>query len=119
MSMVVSEKTGEVQQAGHFDSEQIAIIKESICKGATDSELQFFLQVCKRTGLDPFSRQIYSIPRGGQRTIQVGIDGLCLIADGRASICQAKSLCSVIHQQVQSIPVLHISKANEMVAGTR
>lgn len=81
MSMVVSEKTGEVQQAGHFDSEQIAIIKESICKGATDSELQFFLQVCKRTGLDPFSRQIYSIPRGGQRTIQVGIDGLCLIAD--------------------------------------
>lgn len=81
MSVVVSERTGEVQAAGHFDSQQIAIIKESICKGASDSELQFFLQVCKRTGLDPFSRQIYSIPRGGQRTIQVGIDGLCLIAD--------------------------------------
>lgn len=68
-------------QAGHFDSQQIAIIKDTICKGASDSELQFFLQVCKRTGLDPFSKQIYSIPRGGQRTIQVGIDGLCLIAD--------------------------------------
>lgn len=81
MSLQVSERTGEVQAAGHFDSQQIAIIKESICKGASDSELQFFLQVCKRTGLDPFSRQIYSIPRGGQRTIQVGIDGLCLIAD--------------------------------------
>lgn len=81
MSLQVSERTGEVQAAGHFDSQQIAIIKESICKGASDSELQFFLQVCKRTGLDPFSRQIYSIPRGAQRTIQVGIDGLCLIAD--------------------------------------
>lgn len=64
-----------------FDEEQLRIIKETICKGSSNDELAFFLQVCKRTGLDPFSRQIYSVPRGGQRTIQVGIDGLCLLAD--------------------------------------
>lgn len=65
----------------YFNDEQLSIITNHICKGASKDELGYFLQVCKRTGLDPFSRQIYSVPRGGQRTIQVGIDGLCLIAD--------------------------------------
>jgi phage recombination protein Bet len=64
-----------------FDNEQLRIIKETVCKGATNEELAFFLQVCKRLELDPFSKQVYSVPRGGQRTIQVGIDGLRLIAD--------------------------------------
>jgi len=64
-----------------FSHEQIDLIKQTVCKGATDSELQFFLCVCLKTGLDPFMRQIYSIPRAGQRTIQVSIDGSRSIAD--------------------------------------
>lgn len=65
----------------HFSESQIELIKNHICKGASNEELAYFIQVCKKTGLDPFSKQIYSVPRGGQRTIQVGIDGLRLIAD--------------------------------------
>lgn len=80
MSVQVYENHNHLQH-GHFDEEQVKIIKDTICRGATNEELAFFLQVCKRTGLDPFSRQIYSVPRGNQRTIQVGIDGLCLLAD--------------------------------------
>ncbi len=67
--------------ACHFDERQIELIKNSICKGASNEELQFFLMACQKTGLDPFSRQIYSVPRGGQRTIQTSVDGFRLIAD--------------------------------------
>lgn len=65
----------------HFDERQIELIKNSICKNASDDELQFFIMACKRSGLDPFARQIYSVPRGGQRTIQTSVDGFRLIAD--------------------------------------
>lgn len=71
----------EISPFGDFSYEQIELIKQTVCKGATDAELQFFLCVCVRTGLDPFMKQIYSIPRSGQRTIQVSIDGSRSIAD--------------------------------------
>lgn len=65
----------------YFNEDQIELIKNSICKGATNEELKFFLMACERTKLDPFARQIYSVPRGGQRTIQTSVDGFRLIAD--------------------------------------
>jgi phage recombination protein Bet len=63
-----------------YGSQQVALIKETVCKGASDLELSFFLSVARRTGLDPIARQIYSVPRKGTRVIQVAIDGYRLIA---------------------------------------
>jgi phage recombination protein Bet len=70
--------------------EQIALIKRTIAKGVTDDELALFLQQCNRTGLDPFSRQIYCVKRkefdkdsGGyidKAVTQVSIDGFRLVA---------------------------------------
>jgi phage recombination protein Bet len=68
--------------------ERLEALKQQIAWGASDAELDLFAAVCKRTKLDPFAKQIWSVPRRrkqGERwveyqVIQIGVHGLRLIA---------------------------------------
>jgi hypothetical protein len=70
--------------------EELTILKNAMCKNATDVELQYCLTVARRRGLDPFKGQIWFVPRndrsaddgaggrGGKVWIPVtSIGGLC------------------------------------------
>lgn len=69
-----------------YSEEQIRLIKHTVARNATDDELKLFLYTAVRTGLDPLTRQIHFVKRGGQATIQTGIDGYRAIAESKGDL---------------------------------
>lgn len=83
---------GAVAERIAFTQEQVQVLKNTICRGASDAELQMFTYACQDTGLDPFLKQIWAIMRNvkvasnpdkyeKQLTIQIGIDGFRVMRD--------------------------------------
>ena len=75
------------QELAIWTSSELDLIKQQIAPGASDGELALFAQVCKQTGLNPFTKQIYAVKRWDSvqkretTAFQVGIDGARLIAE--------------------------------------
>lgn len=77
-SLVEKKETGVKPM---WTNEQIKLITRTVAKGATMDELSLFLYTANKVKLDPLAKQIYFVKRGGQMSIQTGIDGYLAIAE--------------------------------------
>jgi phage recombination protein Bet len=69
-ALVVPEPTSALA----VSAEQLALIKRTIAKDATDSELQLFLYDCQRRNTHPLDRLLHFSKRGGKYVPIVSID---------------------------------------------
>jgi len=72
--------------AAEYSREQLDLLKRTVATDLTDGEFSLFVEVCKRSKLDPFRKQIYAIRRFDKRSQgykvahQTSIDGFRVIA---------------------------------------
>lgn len=105
-----------------FTNEQIALIKRTVAKGATDDELKLFLIVANKAGLDPFSKQIHFVKRKNTKTgeyigaIQTGIDGQRAIAERTGEYAGSDD---VIYDSEAKTPTWAKSSVYRIVKGVR
>ena len=97
------------QETNPWTQEQVTLITNTVAKGATPDELQLFLYTASRTGLDPLTRQIHFVKRGGQMTVQTGIDGYRAIAE------RSGTLAGIDDAQYDSEDKVHPNKATVTV----
>jgi phage recombination protein Bet len=64
-----------------LDAEALEVLRATIGQSLSHDELGLFVEYVRRTGLDPFTRQIHALKVDGRLAIQVGIDGLRLVAE--------------------------------------
>lgn len=70
-----------------FTREQIDLLKRTVAQGTNDDEFALFLQVARTRRMDPFQGHLHAVMRWDSQakrekmTIQVGIDGMRLVAE--------------------------------------
>ena len=119
----MANNTSVMVQDFEFSQNEIETIKENVAQGATDNELKLFLYQCTRTGLDPLSRQIHFIKRGGRATIQAGIDGLRAIAERTGKYAGNDDYIyndtKTMYEMMGELPTTATAKVHKIVDGIR
>lgn len=94
-----------------YSREQIDTIKQTVARGANDSQLALFLQICKSRSLDPFTKQVYFTPQG----IIVSIDGFRAIAERTG--CYAPGPTRYEYDDAKNLVAAYVT-VRKLVAGT-
>ena len=67
---------GKIAAFAGFSDEQVAVIKKTVAKNTTNTELAFFLQVCHANGLNPFLKEAWCYKDNkGNLIVFAGRDG--------------------------------------------
>ena len=64
-----------------WDEEQVALVKKTVAKDATNDELSMFLHVAGKYNLDPLTKEIWFLKMGGVPTITTSRDGYLKVAN--------------------------------------
>lgn len=72
----MNENLIKIGDAVGLKTEEVAIIKNTVAKNTTDTELSFFLMTAKSVGLSPFNKEIWCYKDGrGNLVVFAGRDG--------------------------------------------
>ena len=83
--VTVTQQSLRIMQS--FSNADLALIRATICKGATEPEFKLFINQSRTLGLNPLARQIFAVKRWDSSQhretmmIQVSIDGFRLVAE--------------------------------------
>lgn len=98
-SITVMPKDVKISQAlgNHWTEEQVAVVKNSLAKGVTNTELAYFLMLCKSINLNPLNKEVwcYKDHRGNVITL-TGRDGYLKIAQSNPAYNGIRS--SEVHE---------------------
>lgn len=88
-----------------YKAEEVAIVKATVAKGTTDTELAYFLNVCKTVGLNPFNKEIWCYKdHRGNVLVFTGRDGFLSKAQSNPAFNGIRS-CEVCENDEFSIDI--------------
>lgn len=67
------------------NNEMLLALRNTVAPGLTDSEFRLFAEMCKATGLNPATKEIWAIKAGGRLQLMTGINGFLKIANSHPS----------------------------------
>jgi len=126
-----NKKLLELIPEGHSPKLYLDLIKEQIFipdragKPRRDEDLLLFLYVCKRTGLDPLTKQVYAVFRWSTRygrdtmVIQSGIDGMRLVAQRTGQYAGSDDIKYTPEDEIAKYPIKATATVYKIISGAR
>lgn len=63
------------------NNEMLLALRNTVAPGLTDPEFRLFAEMCRATGLNPATKEIWAIKAGGRLQLMTGINGFLKIAN--------------------------------------
>lgn len=63
------------------NNEMLLALRNTVAPGLTDPEFRLFAEMCRATGLNPATKEIWAIKAGGRLQLMTGINGFLRIAN--------------------------------------